>query len=1253
MRIHHMRRVAVYFMAAGVLLLGCTAGCDSRRSDTQIESAPRTGKSKMGLIVLGDIRNESGNGVAVAISSRGKRTLKKGDTLQLGEEIHCSKFTQAEIRFDGRALVLLDENSAIALMGHPTVKLLSGNVAISRQVGAPAPFVFGLDNDNYSIIQGKILAERTSANTGLEVASGEVLKLDTNVYLGTGDRISTAPQPRSPGDTAPAETQPKPASSAGFVPPNWFPPITPVEQQAMVSLSPKVRRGIGTLAARNPQTNRTAQNAMKMNAHKVNVQIQEGVAITEVEEQFTNTSKVTVEATYRFLVPKDALITRLALDINGRIEEGEVLEKKHAARIFRQIVDDSVRPKDPALLEWERGSEFKMKIFPIKPGETRRVFLTYTTPMTYFSGCYRYEYPLANPKGTVPVDTFSLTASIDTPQPIRNVRTPLFASSIAKKLNHAALTFETRQTAPLHDFVITFETAPFPGGMRSLVQTEKNGQSFGMFLWHPDTDDDATPAPPRRVVAMVDVSYDISKEMIALAAATLVELIGGLAHDDRFNVLACDSSCKPLFHEFKSPGAAAIMQMYNRIITIQGGGASNLLGNFQQAFNAAGNAPNTAVVYMGDGVATSGELDSARLISLLSKTKPDHLRVHTVGIGPDIDSKVLARMAAQLNGMNYNLSFGDSPASASWHLSRMFASDALSSIRATLQADDGHQYRLYPDQIGFLPAGQSVELLTSLGTLPSGVSKNATLTITATRPGGHTVNKEYHVALQPPPPARGFVSRLWAAKYIDDLEFTGDHNREIIDASRQYRVASRLTSWIVLENQRMYDRFNVVRTNGEQYDMSPAEFADAEDATPPELSELDDIVSTEIGDDADKSTPLPRRKADSAYGSSAGNNSRVSSASRNTAPKKSKASGDYADPISGPPASTPAPQAESKVTKREMPVEDRTVSRPWPHCDAPGYRVSISKYSVSGPNALARKNQLQNELHMHPLSRSIHRRYVRQLARMENRDEAMNAANNWRQSDAFSTAALRAYAGEVARGGHRNDAMRLYDSISEIMPTDTGVHRRLAQTFRDMGNFAAAAGHYGAIWSLTFRNKNGVTQDAANDWLDYLFALVMSGQHQLFETEILSARNQIALAKVSTRIAELKQGLQTGILPDWPTHTSKGVLKIQLMSNNDDLDILLVDPLSRVSGGLWRFGVGVDGFNAKGRETLWTSNLLNGTYQVVVARGDGETSRVSSGAITIHLRGKTQRIPFEFNGPSKAVAKISHQLLRNKYCYRY
>src|SRR4029079_3175481 len=153
-------------------------------------------------------------------------------------------------------------------------------------------------------------------------------------------------------------------------------------------------RGLGTMTGRAPGTT-TIIAGVRLASHKVNVVIHDGLARTEVEEVFENDTARVLEGRYVFPVPPDASVSRLALWVGKDLVEGEMVERERAARIFKGIVEDSVRPRDPALLEWVKGSEVSLKVFPLPPHGTRKIVLAYDQATEESGGHGRYLYPLS------------------------------------------------------------------------------------------------------------------------------------------------------------------------------------------------------------------------------------------------------------------------------------------------------------------------------------------------------------------------------------------------------------------------------------------------------------------------------------------------------------------------------------------------------------------------------------------------------------------------------------------------------------------------------------------------------------------------------------------------------------------------------------------------------------------------------------------------------------------------------------------
>ncbi len=142
------------------------------------------------------------------------------------------------------------------------------------------------------------------------------------------------------------------------------------------------------------------------------------MARTEVDETFTNDTDEELEGIFRFPLPPGAQIEKLSLEVDGKLVDGAFVDRDKGAAIWRGVIQNAApkapRPKeeilwvpgpwrDPALLEWQRGGRFELKIFPIPRRGSRRVVLTYTQTVDQSAGIRRFTYPLAHdPSGSTP-----------------------------------------------------------------------------------------------------------------------------------------------------------------------------------------------------------------------------------------------------------------------------------------------------------------------------------------------------------------------------------------------------------------------------------------------------------------------------------------------------------------------------------------------------------------------------------------------------------------------------------------------------------------------------------------------------------------------------------------------------------------------------------------------------------------------------------------------------------------------------------
>ena len=130
---------------------------------------------------------------------------------------------------------------------------------------------------------------------------------------------------------------------------------------------------------------------LEIQEHKVNVTINNGIAVTEVDQTFLNTEGRTVEALYMFPVPEGASVANFSMWINGKEMIGEVVEKERAREIYESYKRVN---RDPGLLEQTDFKTFEMRIFPIAPGAEQRVKISYYQQLDVDHDRATYVYPL-------------------------------------------------------------------------------------------------------------------------------------------------------------------------------------------------------------------------------------------------------------------------------------------------------------------------------------------------------------------------------------------------------------------------------------------------------------------------------------------------------------------------------------------------------------------------------------------------------------------------------------------------------------------------------------------------------------------------------------------------------------------------------------------------------------------------------------------------------------------------------------------
>jgi Ca-activated chloride channel homolog len=148
---------------------------------------------------------------------------------------------------------------------------------------------------------------------------------------------------------------------------------------------------------------------LKISSVDVDVRIVGFVAETRMTMVFYNPHDRVMAGDLYFPLPQGATVSGYALDLEGRMVDGVVVEKDKARQVFEIEVRKGV---DPGLVEWVKGNNFKTRVYPIPAHGTRTIMVRYMTELVRDKAGPNYHLPL---NFREPVDDFKLRVEVVKP----------------------------------------------------------------------------------------------------------------------------------------------------------------------------------------------------------------------------------------------------------------------------------------------------------------------------------------------------------------------------------------------------------------------------------------------------------------------------------------------------------------------------------------------------------------------------------------------------------------------------------------------------------------------------------------------------------------------------------------------------------------------------------------------------------------------------------------------------------------------
>jgi Vault protein inter-alpha-trypsin domain/FecR protein/von Willebrand factor type A domain len=743
-----------------------------------------------------------------------------------GSRLRTDELTRAYLRLADGSQLALDRSTEIVFGRGRRAELVRGAIAADVAHLPTGTARFDLPQGRAEVLGTKFALRADDAWTSVDVSRGAVRLHDgksrsVTVRAGEEGRIFT----ELPPDVGAA-----PDLGETLV---WGEGTGQPQQDEEASV-----RGLGELRAKKPGSQRELDRAVRLRSHAVKVRIAGAVARTEVDEVFTNETGDVLEGIYRFPLPPDAKIERLALEVDGRMEEGAFVDRDRAAAIWRGAIAHAAphmpKPKeeivwvpgpwkDPALLEWQRGGRFELRIFPIPRHGSRRIVLAYTQTLSPAGGMRRYAYPLAHdPAGSTRVDRFDIDVQVRGHDPQLGVRAYGYPLRREKDTNDgaAAMAWSASGFVPSGDLQIMFPPADrdselsawsYAAGSSPSPNMSADGSYVAIALRPrlPRVEEQAQ----RDFVLVVDSSRSMFGETYQRAVQLAARFVKELDPADRVTVLACDSLCRTMPGGPVAPGPETAVQIGKFLAGITPDGASDVAGAIAAAVAAGGRSQVLRVIYFGDGASTMGPARPASLTRAVAQALPaGRGTVTAVAIGPESDLQMLGALARGGGGVVLPHVPGQTTAEAAFAVLGSVYGNALRDVALTLPEA---LHEIAPRKLDTIPAGGEAFVVARL----AGGEAAGTVVLRG-KVGARDFEQRYPLRIAGSTAAgNAFVPRLYAAVRIADLEHEDapETKQRAIELSSRFNVASRYTSLLVLESPAMFRAFGLdnIRTTPE------------------------------------------------------------------------------------------------------------------------------------------------------------------------------------------------------------------------------------------------------------------------------------------------------------------------------------------------------------------------------------------------------------------------------------------------------
>ena len=513
-------------------------------------------------------------------------------------------------------------------------------------------------------------------------------------------------------------------------------------------------------------------NPMVLQDLSIDILVIGQTAVTTMEMTFYNPNTRVMEGEFQFPLADGQQVSRFALDINGKMREGVVVDKALGRKAFEEIVRRGV---DPGLLEKTEGNNFKARVYPMPAKGTRRVLIAFEQELHERDGQDYYFLPIT---ANVTLKNFKVRTEVVSRFVKADIQNSLQLDF--KQARNSYISEVSQQNFALNqNIALTFPKIEKPQS----ISATKGNKTYCYGNIALATAQPKNKAIPTEIGLLWDASHSASNRDRAKEFAFLDAYFKALKNVkvvlSSFNI----RTDKTLTFEVKNGNWQALK---SHLESLQYDGATD--GN---AINF--NLKADELLLFSDGIFNFGSKE----FSVKEVVKQAKTPITVVNASAVANTPKMQYLANATGG-----SFID--------LTTLTAEQALKAAQTVpfqlldIEVKNGKVAKIFPQKGATISKGN----FTLAGELQT---KEATLVLSFGYPKNVILQKEIHFAANPDASGSEFdlLRRIWAEKQIAQLEREGAEQKQIDAVGREYGIVTEGNSLIVLETVEDYVRYRI------------------------------------------------------------------------------------------------------------------------------------------------------------------------------------------------------------------------------------------------------------------------------------------------------------------------------------------------------------------------------------------------------------------------------------------------------------